>query len=150
MNYGRVLLIDIYTIDFSTFHNFLKENADQNKVWRVTEMSVLIKIFARPEMLWVGNVLHGIIKKKKKVSSSEKSPSLPCKGRQRVALTMLGETLHKLLYFSLLEGPILSKGGTQPLEAGTSPARGAGSGPHGLHTVLSAASSLAIHLFRGK
>lgn len=75
---------------------------------------------------------------------------LPCKGRQRVAFTMLRETLHKLLYFSLLEGPILREGGTRPLESEMSPARSAGSGPHRLYTFLCAAWSSVIHLFREK
>lgn len=58
------------------------------------KMSALIAIFARPETIWVGNALHGIITIRK-VSYCEKCPVVPRKGGQREALTRLGETLHK-------------------------------------------------------
>lgn len=109
-------------------------------------MSVLITIFAWPTMIWEGNVLHGIIKKKKVSLLIWKIPNVFLhRGRQRVAFPMLGKTLHKLLYFSLLEGPILRKGGTESRDV---PSTQCWIRPHRLDTFLCAAWSSVIHLFR--
>lgn len=70
-------------------------------------------------MIWVGNVLHGIIKKKKKKLVKLKNPQC-CLAR--LSTGWLSPCWEKrctnYFYFPPLEGPILRRGGARPLGAG--------------------------------
>lgn len=95
-------------------------------------MSVLIPVFARPTMIWVENVLHGIIKKKKKFVNLKKSPVFL---RTRVGSGRLfpcwGKCCPNYFIFPSWRAQSWEKEEQEELEAGTSPAHSTGSGPTG-------------------
>lgn len=93
-------------------------------------MSVLIPVFARPTVSWVENVLYGIIKKKKKkFVNLKKSPMFLRTGVGSGGLfPCWGERCTNYFIFPSWRAQSWEK---EELEAGTSPARSAGSGPTG-------------------